>query len=332
MHSPQASAHMFRIRWLALFVVFLLPARLVLAQPDVSLSGTAFGDYYYILSSPDEEAEEMNGFTIRRMYLTADFDLSRGFTGRARLEANSGNVSTRGMDAFVKDLYVRWQSSSGHAVRIGILPIPHWEDSAERVWAHRALEATVMDLFGIAASRDMGVRVDGPLLDDGRLEYTLMVGNNNGVRPENDRGKRIYGALLSRPSEHVVLSASFDYAGYTDQRERGITAHAFAGYQNDRLGAGVEPFWNRIELTNDGDVTTSGVSLFAHAKLANHWRVIGRFDLAEVEAGAGATFALIALSFEPIPNARFLPNVWIMKQEGADSAEVLGRLTFEFSF
>lgn len=304
------------------------------AQAPIRFSSTAFGDYYYAFSSPDDEFEDMNGFTLRRLYITADFDLPDAFDGRARLEANSGTVGSTGMETFVKDLWLRWRSEGGHAIRIGILPTPHWETS-EAVWGYRSLDATVMDVLGIATSRDFGIRVDGPILEGGALEYSVAFGNNNHVRPEVDRTKRVYGALTSRPSDRLVIGLSADYAGYDDAREQGITVHALAGFEADRFTIGVEPFWNQIEFESDGEMTRSGVSLFGHLGLADRWRIIGRVDVAEHNselADIGSVRGIIALSFEPNQAIRLIPNVWINKIEGDDEADVRGRFTFEYRF
>ena len=328
-------------------VVLLVGSQQVQAQDPIEISGTSFGDYYYVLSSPSEDEEDRNGFTFRRLYLTADYLLGSGFSGRARLEAGNSNVGSRGMEPFVKDLYLRWRSNGGHSIRLGIIPIPHWGTS-EDVWAYRSLEQTVLDLFGVASSRDMGIRVDGPLMGD-RLGYSVMVGNNNGTRPEDDEGKRFYGQLQSRPLESLVVTAGFDYAGYVDERDDGLTLHLFAGYDLGSATVGVEPFWNRIDYSpmfvdpggTISTVTTSGISLFAHAAVAPSWRVIGRVDLAEVVVDAAAvgaddssvatTFGLAAVSYSPTPNVQLMPNVWIQSTQDSD-AEVLGRFTFAYSF
>lgn len=239
------------------------------------------------------------------------------------------------MDAFIKDLYLRWTSNGGHAFRIGIIPVPHWEETSEAVWAYRSLEATIMDVQGISASRDFGVRVDGPLVDGDRLNYSVMFGNNNGQRPEDDRGKRVYAGLHSRPGEHLVLGASFDYAGYTDLRESGITVHGFVGYEGERFSLGVEPFWSQIDFENESDVSTVGISLFTHASVTETWRVVGRIDFSKVDAPLGDVSSILGIagiSYEPIRNVRLMPNLWISKIENQDKAEARGRFTFEFRF
>ncbi|HEX7071448.1 MAG TPA: hypothetical protein VF190_11610, partial [Rhodothermales bacterium] len=171
-------------------------------------------------------------------------------------------------------------------------------------------------------------------LADDRLTYSVMVANNNALLPESDQSKRVYAGLTSSPVEHIVVGVSADYAGYEGELESGTTLHAFAGYESDRFSAGVEPFWNRLQLTDDGEAVLSGVSVFAHVGITDSWRVIGRVDLASPsgdEDGPNSTLGIVAISFEPIQNVRLMPNVWLLKQEGTD-AEVRGRFTFEFRF
>ncbi|HET6569123.1 MAG TPA: hypothetical protein VFG50_14245, partial [Rhodothermales bacterium] len=155
------------------------------AENPLHISGLAFLDYYYTIAAPDgSELEGQNGFTYRRLYLTADYKISEAFSGRARLEANDGSIQP-----FVKDLYLRWTLPSHHTLRFGIIPTPAVELS-ESVWGFRSLEKTPLDLFGFVSSRDMGVRLDGTAFGNGILSYNVMFANNNSVRPEDDPHKR----------------------------------------------------------------------------------------------------------------------------------------------
>lgn len=319
---------------LAALAAALVCAQHARAQAHVDVRGLAFGDYYYVFDSPTATRVDDNGFTLRRAYLTADFRLSDRYDGRLRFEANQGSLGARGMEAFVKDLYVRRKSRSGHAISIGIMPPPLFELS-ESVWGHRSLEATILDFTGVADSRDFGVRLDGPVLDESRLEYSLMFGNNNAIRPENDRGKRLYGQLRSLATEHLAFSAAVDYAGPSDGRDRGLTLHGFAGYRGGRGGAGIEPYWSRVEYTAGGSETLIGVSLFAHRLVTDRWRLVGRVDYTDIDrAGEPESLVLgvVGVAYEPDRNVRFIPNLWITRYETADTAELRGRFTFEFSF
>ena len=336
LHARVSTALSMRTRYVAFTVVLLLiGAPPLQAQDHITFSGSSFGDYYYVMDSPAESEEDFNGFTIRRIYLATDFRLSGAFDGRARLEASDGSATGAGMQAFAKDLYLRWRGETGHQARIGIIPTPVF-GFTEDVWTFRSLEKTAMDLYGVASSRDMGVRVDGPLLPDGILGYHLMFANNSGVRPENDKGKRGYVQLSSQPSDALVFTIGGDYAGFTDQRERHVTAHALGGYRSPAFAFGIEPFWQRVRFEGNVHSTTSGLSLFAHGTITGPWQLVGRIDRIRLESVlddvSHSTFGLVAISYQAVSNVRLMPNLLIHKLDGEEAATVLARFTFEFWF
>ena len=166
------------------------------------------------LSSDDEEAEGDNGFDYRRMYLTADYTLSEEFSGRARLEAASQPVDSA---PFVKDLYLKWKGAiaDGHDLIFGVQSPPSYTLS-EKIWGYRSLEKTIMDRNKIVSSRDMGVQAAGKLTQAGNLKYAVMVGNNNSVRGEDDKYKRVYGQVTWQ-SDKVAASVGGDFASGDDR-------------------------------------------------------------------------------------------------------------------
>ena len=315
-------------------------------------------DYYYMLSAPAEQAaagtfstfdedrpEGLHGFTFRRLYLTADFRLSEAFSGRARLEADEGTVEEDGSLPNIKDLYLTWQSEAGHALTFGITPPPVFGIS-EDVWGYRSLDQTIMDLNDIASSRDFGVRATGPLAGDGLLRYAVMYANNRGVKPENNRSKRVYARLQASPSESLLFTLGGDYAGYGGG-EGGVlgptdatTAHAFAGYVTPGFRAGLKGYWQRLGYEDlnipleDATPDRLGVSLFTAVQVAEEWEAVGRIDRARHETLFEAfyrTYALAGVAYRPHEMVRFIPNLRLLKRDD-QAANLQARMTLHVGF
>jgi hypothetical protein len=67
--------------------------------PAFKISGLVFGDYYYVAQSHRDDLVGQNGFWIRRLYFTYDHTLSKAFSVRVRLEANSkGDFKSTGVN------------------------------------------------------------------------------------------------------------------------------------------------------------------------------------------------------------------------------------------
>lgn len=315
----------------------------VVAQTEgttLQVGGLAFLDYSYIVASPSADEEGAHGFGYRRLYLTTDFNISEAFSGRARLEANDGSTTAQGRPApFVKDLYLRWHLGS-HDLTFGLSAPPSFT-VAEDVWGYRSLEATIMNRNDILASRDLGVKATGKLRPDGSLRYGLMVANNNGVRGEDDKYKRVYGQLEFYPNDHLHITVGSDYADYNDERDNILNFNAFAGYVAERFRVGAEGFWSQANLNDEGSAVEEdteaqrGISLFAVVSLHEQWEAVGRFDqVARDFRGVESSerFFVAGAAYVPHAQVRFIPNVLLSKESIHDDAHLTGRLTLALTF
>ncbi len=327
-----------RARVLTFTIIAFSIAGQVRGQDNVRITGLAYLDYEYTLSSPDEAEEGENGFGYRRLYLTTDVTLSDNFSMRARLEANDGSTTAQGRPApFVKDLYVRWNDSfaEGHDIFVGISPPPSFTVS-ERVWGYRSLEKTIQDRVGEVSSRDFGVAVRGRLDAGGKVRYGVMFANNSGVSREDDKHKRVYGQLEIRPSDGFTVTLGVDYASYDDERDDAINGNAFAGYIGDGFAAGIEGFYTASSLA-DVDATEDhyGLSFFGRVNLNENVTVVSRFDRVEFSGQTvevSETFILGGIALRPHNNVEFIPNVLVSKFDGDDTAFVSGRVTVHARF
>jgi hypothetical protein len=308
------------------------------AQPTISWSTLAYLDYAQPLHSHDENPH--GEFSLRRLYLTADAATGTAFSSRARLEVNARTNTERGLPApFVKDLYVWWEPGGGHRLTFGLHPPPAYR-VAESVWGYRSLARTLANASGAVSSRDFGASVRGPVAGD--LGYGLMVGNNEGVRVEDDQHKRVYGRLQWLP-EPFALSLHADYASYDDERDDALTASAFAGVETERYRLGVEGVWQHTgHATDDEDLY--GVGVFAVVSLTprfdlvarSHWQRLStttEIPIEEQDEPEGPTYVLFAASYQPAPGLFLMPNVyWEDPDDVRGDDALVARFTLSASF
>lgn len=308
--------------------------------PDIDWSGLAFLDYQYFIADANPEVEGTNSFEYRRIYLTATTDLSPEFRARVRLEAQGRATTQQGRPVpSVKDAWVRWEyAESGHRATLGVQPPPLFQIS-ERAWGYRSLERTLIDRTRLRNSRDTGFRLDGPIVGD--LEYSAMIGNGSGARPEavGDRGKDYYVQLAYRPGEIFRASLGGDYRERNPDDldgETSATVSGFVGAVTEGGRLGVEAFYVHNEFGGDvlPDQDGVGVSVFAVANLTDQTSVIARYDYADDDVGVTGVdehYVLAAFAYRPIPRVSLMPNVIVTMPDGAD-ATVLGRVTADVRF
>jgi hypothetical protein len=315
-----------------------MPAR---AQSPVEISGQAFIDYYYQIVSPDAAEEGLNGFTYRRFRLTSDVQLTDAFSARLRLDAQASSFGDKGPQPFVKDLFLVWEVGGGHSLRIGVLPPPAFQIT-ERIWVYRELEKTLLDVSGVVASRDVGLRANGPLGSD-RVRYGVMVGNNSEVFPEDDRYKRVYGQIEFFPTDRIIAAVASNWAAYEGPQEAQFVVSGVAGYVADTWRVGAEGFYELGTFERGDDAVSVGGSLFADYWFTPSWGVVGRVDrvqregLIDPEAAPSfvgrthSTLGIAAIVYSPNEHVRLVPNVLLAKDDGG-TADLVGRFTVRFDF
>jgi len=295
--------------------LFLLAVGLFLvsasAFSQITLSGYMFGDYYYnvardssfnhkapansALNSAAPGPTSMQAFQFRRIYFTADDNISDIFAARLRFEADQD--ATPGVTAppaggsydelvsgklapFVKEAWLAWKNIfPGSTLTFGNQLTPGFAIS-EANWGFRFLEKTIMDQKGLVGAVDMGLSLRGKLTSDGVLNYWIMIGNNSGsglstgpsagTIPEQNKYKRYYADIQVVPTPMWMGTAYVDYADAADLVTKTglvgnstLTEAIYAGYGRSTLTAtvptqtnvGVEAF---MQQQSNGYTTSSG--------------------------------------------------------------------------
>lgn len=187
------------------------------------------------------------------------------------------------------------------------------DEETSKVWGYRSVEKTILDLNKIGSSADIGLGVKGKT---GGAAYHVMLGNGPGQKPENDNGKKIYGALTVEPLSGVQLQGYFDF----NMRPAGqdeLTTKAFVGIHTERFRVGFESFM-RIDKESGvaekagDDVSIAGASLFAAMDLSSSLAGFGRVDAVNNnDTDTADLLAIAGIDYAPAKNVHLMPNIRI---------------------
>jgi len=331
-----------------------------------------FGDYFYnvardtgissISNKVLDGDKDFNGFQLRRIYFTYDYNISNIFDTRFRLEAEQEPNTTSGkVGVVVKDAYLKWKNIfEGSDLYFGIIPTPANQIS-EDMWGYRSIEKMIPDLRGIVSTRDIAVSLKGKVIP-GTLNYWVMLGNGNSNRPESDKYKRIYTHLHIIPIKNLQatiygdlkLKGKIQYGQLPDHLFNNLefTSALFIGYKeegNFMLGAegilltrqngNIKSIDNGFEVT---DRNTFGISLFGAIEFDSLIGVLGRFDYYDPNfssqvKGDSRNYFILGLNYRPEKMVNIMPNILIETYEKPVSGierdlSLTARITFAYSF
>ena len=313
---------------------------------STSISGYAFGDYYWVASG---QSEDSNGLWLRRIYLTLDSELDRTWAVRLRGEMNQpGDFKTSAnMLPFVKDVYVRWRGG-GHEVYVGMSPTPTFE-LIESIWGYRPVEKTPLDFYKFGSSRDVGIAAKGTLIEEGSVRYHAMVANGTGTGSEIDRGKMAMLALAATPIPAFTAEIYGDYdnrKGDTDRR----TLQAAVFYKREAGRLGLQFSRLLIQVPNGDDDVFDVFSVFGALRLTKKLNAFARFDRQFQANPFGKQIAYFPFATTSNTNlliagldvglhdaVRLMPNIEVVfydDENGVETPEtvVMPRMTFYFRF
>lgn len=316
----------------AVLISFYIPESF--AQDSTSkgkISGFMFSDYYYnaerdtfttLKNVAYGGAKGQNGFQFRRIYFTYDYNISKKFSTRFRLEGTQNEIFANGkVGVFVKDAYLEWKNIfKGSNLIVGIQPTSAYT-TTEQIWGRRYIERTIMDLRGIVDSRDFGISLNGSFDEQSKVTYGVMLGNNSGTTVENDKYKRVYAHLGFNPVKDFYITLFSDYRAQPDVKIFGEEFNAYEftqsimiGYHKEnRYSFGAESFFDYIRTP---EKKTFGISIFASAIFNELVSGFARYDFFDNDISEGHNWDtrnlfLAGLDFYPDKNVTISPNVAI---------------------
>jgi hypothetical protein len=308
------------------------------AEKPVTISGLVIGDYYSVVSNHDPSVEGMNGFWIRRGYLTFDRTLSDDLSARLRFEVNSaGDFRTNtNIEPYVKDAWVKWRARPALDAMIGMTPSPAFEN-VEKLWGYRSIEKTPLDLQRMASSRDLGVVLMG---GSGRVKYHAIAGNGSGTGSETNDGKKVGAAVSIAPSPGTFFEFYADAEDRPGDADR-TTLQGFAFWQGAIGRAGLLYAHQTRDDTGDIDVA----SAFAVYNLNARYALVGRIDrmfdpnpegdripYLPFDKTRESTLFIAAVDWKLHKNLSIIPNVEYVQYDEGGEDDFVPRVTFYFTF
>lgn len=340
-----------------LLVLLLISAQSFAQEKSTSpkVSVLMFGDYFYNIEQTDVKKKDLNGFQLRRVFLTADFALTETFDTRFRLESEqTANSLTPGgkLGVMLKDAFIKWKGIfQGSDFIFGLSPTPAF-DVIEGAWGYRAVEKTIMDYTGVLSTRDIGVDLKGRLNNEGTVNYWVKIGNNSVNAPESNKYKRFYGQLHFVPFQNFQLALYGDYAsnaGIRDSVENVTKNHGivlgnlFLNYgQKDMYSVGTEFFYRserngfKANATSPlQSVNAVGVSVFGWVALTDLIRLVARYDTFDPNTdrdGNNTNLLIGGVDFHISKNVSIIPNIESAFYQGQSKKDVVGRVTFSYQY
>jgi len=328
----------------------LLIAKNAHAQ-ETSISGLFFGDYFATTSHHNDQIEGSNGFRYRRLYLNINTHFNSSWDSRVRFESNSpGNfTSSAKLEPFIKDLWVRWRRGR-HSIIMGLSSTPT-KATLESEWGYRSLEKTPLDLYKYGSSRDLGVAFKGSFDEGRKFRYHAMVGNGSGTKGEDNKGKKVAGALTLYPASNLVFEVEAEHEerpGDTDRRtltgmavikgDRGKIGLMFARHfrESSGLNAGMRSSYDKQDV----------FSAFGILRASPKINLVARWDrlLDQVPGGEKISYIpiaedskgnliLLGIDVGLHDNIHVIPNLEVVTYDEANiKSDVFFRTTLSVTF
>ncbi len=335
------------MRSIYVFAALLLFAGVSFAQNLPKFSGLFFGDYYYTMNNHDATQKNMQAFDYRRIYLTADYDITQDVMARFRLESDPGASSlTNGkLTTMVKDAWFKINNvTDGGNIIIGLQGTPEI-NMAEGIFGYRPLEKTIQDLHGISSSRDMGISFNQKFSDE--FSAGLLLGNNSGNSAMSDlkyRYKTGYLYIQYKPMKELVVLLNGQYSGAAGGADV-TTGDVIVNYSNNDFSLGAQYFINSVaKSAPDGStLSRNGLSLNGWVALMDNFRFVARYDnYTPITSGtfknttigtSTQSFILAGFDWTAKKNVHFMPNVeYTSYGLSGSNPDVLARMTFYISF
>jgi hypothetical protein len=321
------------------------------------IHGLVVGDYFYKAGGDLQPygdslsqysrpiSKDFQGFELRRIHFYYDYTFSEIFSSRFQIEGNSKSIDSEKRHGFyVKSVYLEWKNLIPQSsLFIGLVPTPTWL-KVEGSWGYRSIEKTITDFHGLGSHTDIGVHLKGTLVSDWSMNYSLMIGNGTGLKPENNKYKKYYTSLSGKLIENVSMEMYADYELGANNGDRTTWKASFA-YQENSLMMGAE-ILEQVQNNKDSlhaNYCPFGISFFTWYSFSEQYKIFGRIDYYDPNRFSPGTdfceyFLSLGIDYTPIKDIHIMPNIWIntftdkSRAGRKKDADVVPRITFYFTF
>ncbi|MCX8056544.1 MAG: hypothetical protein N3F03_02905 [Ignavibacteria bacterium] len=316
-------------------LILLFAFSLIQAQSLTKFSGLVYFDYFYNISNKDINKTDLQGFQFRRVFFTADFDVTNKLSARFRIEPEYQGIQNNNKQfVFLKDMYFLYKLNNSQFLA-GLMPTPNFEIE-ERYWGYRSIERTQSDLRGWITVRDIGLLYRGKFFND-NFSYAVMLANNSFHGTETDKYKKIYFHLSNQVTKNFALSFDFNFANGNQNKNIYYTRIGF--YGNVSSFTGGITLVNQLRqkaLSNNANQFEYGLSTFGNVQLNDEFKYFVRFDLFEPNDKNGKdkeyTF-FTGLDYRLEKNLNIIPNIIYNYYENRNFKDDLTfKVTFYYQF
>ena len=322
-----------------IILVFLsLTIKKIEAKKDTKISAKVFFFYYHDLSKEDGKT---NAFDFERVYLTYKRNLNQKL--KVRITTDIGRINsitdlqwktqefmtTHAVDdeslaildadtreearqvddriqVFLKYAYLEWQKLIPNGSMIlGLQETPTWKIH-EEYWGYRGVQKTSMDLNKLGSSADIGLGLQGKLVDE-RLNYYFLLSNGPGHNhAEEDMYKKGHLRLTLDFLGEFAVSAYADYE-VKDSETSNLTSDLFLGYGDAQFTVAGQYFARFYDRQHD--YRARGFSVFGNAEILPRVILLGRFDWFDPDDGVEDdehSLIISGIDYVPVSNVHFV--------------------------
>ncbi len=258
---------------------------------------------------------ENTGFEIQRAYLGYQYMISESFSTTVIYDAGeSSDVGDLQRIGFLRNAFLTWKKSN-FTLNVGLLDMK-LHDTQLKAWGHRYIMRTFQDKYKFAHVADLGMVAEYQFGSLFVADVTFV--NGEGFKKISVDPYFLYGAgLTCKPFSGLTLRITGTYKDY-DHGYDFLTGQenlsCFAGYENNKFGAGVEysAIWN---TSNSEGKHQDGFSAFIYTCLTAKAEIFARWDCLssanEWNIDREENAAILGFQYSPNKHIRISPNIWV---------------------
>lgn len=306
-------------------------------KPSGRIIARSFFDYSKGFGSVNNES----GFDITRALLGYNYQITPTLQAQVVIDGASGKNDKGNYEVYLRNAFIRWQDK-GFDVSVGEIGLLQFS-TQESYWKFRYVLKSFQDLNKMAPSVDLGITAQYKFSDFISADISLT--NGEGYKKiEQNKSNRYAAGLNIKPLKNTIFRIYADIYNdgedmrdalpenvtggkYADQKSLAL----FAGYQNSVISAGAE--YNRV--FNKGFIQNKdqyGYSFYLSGKIADKWRIYGRYDLADSKTPNNfqspwnkldGQLMIAGVEYQPLKQLKISPNIRNINPDRSKSEQYL---------